>query len=355
MAAIALGIVACSTAEKQYKVTAELPSTDFDGQMVYIKDLFNNQKLDSALVYRSSVVFTAPIENEAYCYLQIGDKYVMDFILERADITLNFAERTIFGGALNKKKTDFLALQAEAGAKAQMRYLEVQKAMEENPDPSKLEDLLVDVFVNEVKPSEIILHQEFIKNNTENILCIQAISNLSTLVDAKEILNYTQMLNPEFQKHPVVEDITFKAESSLKSAIGEMFTDFSAEQPDGSDRSFSHYVGKGKYVLVDFWASWCAPCRAEMSNLKNIYAQFQGDQFDILGVAVWDKPDDSIRALEELALPWSQILNAQKTPTELYGIQGIPQIILFDPDGKIIARDLHGELIVEKLNEILSL
>ena len=121
------------------------------------------------------------------------------------------------------------------------------------------------------------------------------------------------------------------------TAEGVKFTDFEVK---GS--KFSDYVGKGKYILVDFWASWCGPCKAEVPYLKNVYEKYAGKDFDILGVAVWDKDKATEKAIKDLSLPWNQIINAQSIPTDLYGIQGIPHIILISPDGTILKRNLRG-------------
>ncbi|MBQ5410655.1 MAG: TlpA family protein disulfide reductase, partial [Bacteroidales bacterium] len=107
-------------------------------------------------------------------------------------------------------------------------------------------------------------------------------------------------------------------------------------------QKFSDYVGNGKYVLVDFWASWCGPCKEEIPNIKKVYNKYNGEDFDVLSVAVWDKATASISAANALGITWKQIIDAQRIPTDIYGIQGIPHIMLIGPDGTILKRDLRG-------------
>ena len=120
----------------------------------------------------------------------------------------------------------------------------------------------------------------------------------------------------------------------------------------------SDFVGHGKYILVDFWASWCGPCRGEVPNLKAVYDEFGGDDFEIVSVAVWDKAEDAFDAIEEEGMNWTQIVCSAKTnqiPTQVYGIEGIPYIILIDPDGKVIGEDLRGKQIRKAVKKALGL
>ena len=131
------------------------------------------------------------------------------------------------------------------------------------------------------------------------------------------------------------------------------FTDFSVVY-NGKTTHLSDYVGRGQYVLVDFWASWCAPCREEIPSIIAVYNKYKSKGLQVLGIAVTDKPAHTETAIKELGITYPQIINSQKIATDAYGIQAIPYSILLAPDGTILARGLRGEEIDAKLKEIFN-
>ena len=208
---------------------------------------------------------------------------------------------------------------------------------------------------DDIEERLVELCRETIDDNTDNDLALQALKLIYLDLTDDEVRQILDELSEELMDSNIAALLTTSLESRASTAEGKMFKDFTITYTDGSpDVKLSDYVGRGKYILVDFWASWCEPCRGEVPYLKDVYKKYHGPDFDILGLGVWDKISNTKEAEKALGLPWPTIHGCDYIAPDTYGVNGIPCIILFGPDGTILRRGLRGEAIGQAVAEELA-
>ena len=208
-----------------------------------------------------------------------------------------------------------------------------------------------DTFFKEYKEHNVTAFTE----NTDNFVSLFALQNLRGEFEDAKLDSLLNLLSPALKEHKYVKSMQEALQARLNTAEGKPFIDFTVNsvvgmtrsippQPKYADVKFSDYVGKGKYILVDFWAPWCGPCKREIPNLKAVYDKYAGENFDILSIAVWERQpvQVTIDTAAELGMNWLHINNAGSVPTDIYGVEGIPHLMLIGPDGTILKRGFHG-------------
>ena len=136
------------------------------------------------------------------------------------------------------------------------------------------------------------------------------------------------------------------------SPVGKKFTDVREADVNGEVHALSEYAGKGKWVLVDFWASWCGPCKREMPNVVAAYKKYHDKGFEVVAYSFDRSKDDWAKAIQAWDMPWVHFL--QTKVGDIYGVRSIPDNLLIDPDGVIVARGLRGEQLEERLSVIFK-
>ena len=193
--------------------------------------------------------------------------------------------------------------------------------------------------------------EEFITVHRDDPSSIYALSLGDTYLGADKKLSLIDNLTPRIRQ--VKEVVTMKKdlETIAATSPGKKFVDFSVEY-DGKTTSLSDYAGKGSPVLLDFWASWCGPCREETPYIVAAFKEFGPKGLTVLGIPTNDKPSDTLAAMEELGITYPQMMNAQMVGAGAYGVKYIPTLILIGGDGTILRRDFRGEEIRQALLEI---
>lgn len=332
----ALLLTSCSAtaAGDAYKVTVPLPPTA-NGETAFLVDYDNGDKIDSVMVENGRALFSGQIGAPVLARVVVDGNRMGNLILEPGDITIQRGG-AVNGGTLNgvleKAMKGVEAIQAKAARLPQDSTYEARMALLEKEYNSYMDSV---AHANADNP---VGYMFFLQQAYEY--------DLPTLKKALDKM-------PQMKKYVRTAKLLSALEQKQKTQPGNKFIDFTITN-DSITQSLSDYVGKGRYTLVDFWASWCGPCIRETKVLKKIREEFQGKNLDILGVAVWDEPANTETAIRRHDLPWPQIINAQSVPTDLYGISGIPCIILFGPDGTIISRDLQGDALIQSVREALD-
>lgn len=161
--------------------------------------------------------------------------------------------------------------------------------------------------------------------------------------------------SPALQSSPLGKSTLEKLTASKKGQAGVKVTDFTQNDLNGTPFTLSSL--RGKYVLVDFWASWCAPCRAESPHLVKAYEALKNKNFEVVGVSLDENKGAWAAAVKKDGLPWIQVCDMKGWKNDvavLYGVSSVPQNFLIDPNGVIIARDLRGEGLTEKLSALIK-
>lgn len=334
--------------DKDFRITVEKPA-----EVVVVKD--------------KKFHFETNIDYPTYIYLQAifpGDipcQAFVNFILvpgETAKVTVHNGYFDLQGSKFYKEWDGFDKFYEQSTARLSQlsSQLQGQETLDEELIKAYIaaRDSLVGNLIDYTK-----------KHNSEEGAVIYAsmsgfasASNLFDTIAAPEIKNgrFANYIDLRVKSEAEsAKRIAEAAEKEKETAVGSMFKDFEVEC-EGKTQKLSDFVGKGQYVLVDFWASWCGPCRAEIPNIIDVYNKYKDKNLNVLGVTVNDRVEDSKGAIEELGIKYPQILGAKDwSVAEIYGIMGIPHIILFGPDGTILARDLRGEMIEMAVKQHLGL
>ena len=335
-----------------YRIDGMAPA-DANGQWVYLYKPSGQGASDSVQIANGRFTLERAVaEDGLIAHLVIPRSYNLSFIPEEGIIKADLAAIAATGTALNdlhaQKAKAREALETET--RGRLKAIRADKNLDDKAK-EEAQEKIVNEFYGKIKP----LAEADLKEHSNDAIGLIALQTLLGMEDVN-VAKAEALLQQAGDRLRAEESIT-KMVARLRrveaTQAGAQFVDFEGVNDANKAVRLSDYVGKGHYVLVDFWASWCGPCRREIAHLKKVRDAYTDKGLVILGTVVWDEMEDHLKAMKELEITWPQIFNKTEA-TELYGISGIPQIILFDPAGKIVARDLRGEEINKLLDKALQ-
>ena len=331
-----------------YRIDGMAPA-DANGQWVYLYKPSGQGASDSVQIANGRFTLERAVaEDGLIAHLVIPRSYNLSFIPEEGIIKADLAASGATGTPLNDEHTQKSKYRKGLieEARAKLKSIRADKNLDDKAKEEAQEKVSDELYAK-IKP----LAEADLKEHPNDAIGLIALQNLLGMEDVN-VAKAEALLQQAGDRLRAEESIT-KMVTRLRrveaTQAGAQFVDFEGVDDANKAVRLSDYVGKGHYVLVDFWASWCGPCRREIAHLKKVRNAYTDKGLVILGTVVWDEMEDHLKAMKELEITWPQIFNKTEA-TELYGIAGIPQIILFDPAGKIVARDLRGE----EINKLLD-
>lgn len=323
-----------------YTLTVDIEDQSNNGTQAVLLSFDTNEKIDSTTIADGKAVFTGSIDEPKVVEVIFNGSKGYRFILEEGNTEYKN------GRAISDLNDRFQAFRQDYIA----RYDSVNKLIQQAVDEAEKEALVnaARLHLDSVMSKAMI---DNIYNPIGYMLTIDRASNMESDKFIELMKQY-----PHLAKYKRIDDIKKYHEAREATSAGKQYTDFEVNQ-NGETVKLSDYVKPGQYTLVDFWASWCGPCRREMPNIVEAYAKYKGKNFEIVGVSLDQDADKWKDAIKKLNITWPQMSDLkgwQNEGAQLYAVNSIPHTMLVDADGTILARGLHGEKLQTKLEEVLN-
>ena len=356
-AAGTMALAACSN-DPAYKISGTIENVA-DGEYVYLSEAKGREmvKLDSAVVTAGAFTFEGRQDEVVNRYITYTPKEGrgprVDFFLENGNITVVMGENASVTGTTNNDI--YQAYKNEAAAlNKEMRALYEQTKAEGVTEEQKAE---IEKQYEELDAKLTDLTFQTIDANITNPVGIHLWPGNSYSMELEQLQALAAKVPAEYQSNERIAKLLSRIEVLAKTAVGQKFTDFTLPDTEGNPMTLSNIIAKNKYTLIDFWASWCGPCRREMPNVVAAYKEYNKKGFGIVGVSLDSDAEAWKKAIKDMDMTWDHMSDVKGWQCEgaaLYGVNSIPATVLVAQDGTIIARNLRGEAIKEKLAELLK-
>ena len=350
--ALALGLTACHQKNNGFKVN--IGCTNGNDQTVYLQKYVGNYTtvIDSAVITNDQAVLTAPLDNAQIRYgLRVkGKRSGITFFADNKDVSVlgDINNPEIIASESQAELNSFNEQMHQYIHRIKDLYADMQQTISDN-DSIKMDS--IHNVIKALTREQEDFRDEYIKTHPESFIAhyiLDCVKQEYPLDQLKEMVG--AFTTESIYRDQLNEYITKKE----RLEVGQPFIDFTLKTKDGQNIKLSEKIAQNKLTLIDFWASWCRPCRQENPIVKAAYEQYHALGFDVLGISIDVDENNWIAAVEEDQLPWTQVRDCDETVCEDYMIYYIPSNFLFDQNGTMVAKSLRGEELAAKLAEILN-
>ena len=329
-----------------------------EGKKVYLFDQLTDEAIDSMTVADGKFSFTGTAAKDAFLGIKAENKnWFTLFFNDGTPVFINVNDSTLKGSPLNERLTKY-DIEQNVPIRS---FSKKVSGMSEDDIKAHQEELMEEM--NKLIEGQSTFANRMFKEERQSLIPL-AFARLYFMENGVEAYDELVKEQTVFSSHPYlkkakdeVAEMLQPKDSPKTAFIGQQFTDLEMADPDGKMHKISELVGEGKYVLVDFWASWCGPCRAEMPNVLEAYNKFHHKGFEVVGISFDQKKDAWVKAVEQIKMPWLQLSDLKGwdcAAAPIYKIDAIPDNILIDPQGKIIDRALRGKALHTRLQKLLG-
>jgi len=280
------------------------------------------------------------------------------FYLENSEITVTGTLDSLYKAKITGSKTqnEYMALiksnkpLSDIYSKSIIKYQAASQA-------GDVENIaILEKQSDSIQTEMINLQKNFVKNNPASYVSPSIIVALSYEMEADEIESMVNGLDTSIAALPEIKSLKERVAVMKAVAVGQKAPDFTLNDVNGNPVALSSKIGS-KLLLIDFWAAWCNPCRQENPNLVKVYNEFHKKGFDVFGVSLDQKKEAWVKAIADDKLTWIHVSDLQywnNAAAKLYSVNSIPANFLLDETGKIIGKNLRGEALYNKVNEVLG-
>ena len=334
----------CSNAPQaptSFVVEGTLPDSSFHGEQIYMQRYTDGKTMGVTKVEGNRFIFTGVADSADYCRIEVGPRLYSNLILENGHINVKMVNINVFGRQPfatgtpgNEEYARIHLLADEAYAHHNDRIDSLRQIY---PDEQKLIKAAQPI-VKELHQKMTAQAKELFAAHRDDVigytLLYSAFLDGLSLDDQIEVI---ESAGPSILLTDLAQEKLRKLRRLKKTQPGTPYIDIKGKDANGKGIALSDFIGKGNYVLIDMWSSWCAPCKAEVPNIAENYREFKDKGLSVVGIFVWDKAENLAPCMKELNITWPQIV-AETSVQKDYGIEGIPEMILFAPDGTIAER-----------------